>query len=74
MTAYHRLHAAADRALMMLGADLTPIGAALGKRHGDQQTTLQFTRRNWWTIRDDPDRFRNPGPQVWLPSLIGQPG
>ena len=29
---------------------------ALGKRHPRQNETLQFTRRNFWTIRSDPDR------------------
>lgn len=28
-------------------ADLGPICRALDKRHGDQDTTLQFGRRNW---------------------------
>jgi hypothetical protein len=47
--------------------DLTVICASLGKRHGVQERTLQFTRRNWWTIRDDPDRFETLGTRVWLP-------
>jgi hypothetical protein len=40
---------------------------ALGKRHPDQESTLQFGRRNWHAIRDDPDRFRALGVRVWLP-------
>jgi hypothetical protein len=47
----------------MLGA----VCRALGKKHGDQDTTLQFTRRNWFAIRDHPDRFRDLGMRVWLP-------
>jgi len=40
---------------------------ALGKQHGDQDTTLQFGRRNWLAIRDHPDQFRDLGMRVWLP-------
>ena len=47
----------------MLGA----VGHALGKQHDDQDTTLQFGRRNWLAIRDHPDRFRDLGMGVWLP-------
>lgn len=50
--------------------DLTAIGAALGKEHGEQATTLQFTRRNWWAIRDDPGTFRDLGMTIWLPPLM----
>ena len=46
--------------------NLTGICAALGKRHPGQDETLQLTRRNFWTIRDDPDRFRRLGMRVWL--------
>jgi hypothetical protein len=46
---------------------LGPICRALGKQHGDQDTTLQFVRRNWLAIRDHPDRFRDLGMRVWLP-------
>jgi hypothetical protein len=44
---------------------LSPICEALGKRHPRQHEQLQFTRRNWWTIRDDPERFRKLGMRVW---------
>lgn len=53
--------------VLLFPANLTKIGAALGKRHGEQQATLQFTRHNWWTIRDDPESFRNLGMRIWLP-------
>jgi len=46
---------------------LAPVCTALGKRHPGQDQTLQFTLRNWWTIRDDPDHFRDLGVRVWLP-------
>jgi hypothetical protein len=49
---------------------LAAICQALGKRHPRQEETLQFTRRNWWMIRDDPNRFRVLGMHVWLPPLI----
>ncbi|GCB50454.1 hypothetical protein [Streptomyces sp. NL15-2K] len=47
--------------------DLTEICSALGKRHPGQSTSLQFTRRNWWTVRDDVDAFRQLGMRVWFP-------
>ena len=50
--------------VVMFPPNLTLIGAALGKRHPDQHETVQFTRRNWWTIRDDPDRSRGFGVTV----------
>lgn len=46
--------------------NLAPICQALGKRHPDQHDQVQFTRRNWWSIRDDPGRFRALGMLVWL--------
>lgn len=60
-------------AVLMFPTDLTAVGAALGKRHGDQQATLQFTRRNWWSIRDDPDHYRGLGLAVWLPPYLDRP-
>ena len=48
---------------------LQPICAALGKRHPNQDQQLQFTRRNWWTIRDHTPEFRTLGMRVWLPPL-----
>ncbi|MFF7987584.1 hypothetical protein ACFZDK_52505 [Streptomyces sp. NPDC007901] len=47
--------------------DLTEICATLGKRHPGQSTSLQFTRRNWWTIKDDADAYRQLGMRIWLP-------
>lgn len=48
---------------------LGPVCAALGKRHPDQNGQLQFTRRNWWAIRDDPRTFERLGVRIWLPPL-----
>jgi hypothetical protein len=46
---------------------LGPVCHALGKQHGNQDTTMQFGRRNWLAIRDHPDKFRDLGMRVWLP-------
>jgi hypothetical protein len=51
---------------------LGPLCRALGKQHGEQDTTLQFGRRNWLAIRDHPDRFRSLGMRVWLPPFTEQ--
>jgi hypothetical protein len=51
---------------------LGPICQALGKKHGDQDTTLQFGRHNWLAIRDDPDRFCSLGMRIWLPPFEQQ--
>ncbi len=59
--------------IVMFPPDLTQIGAALGKKHPNQHDTLQFTRRNWWTIRDDPRPVRSLGVTVWLPPLAPTP-
>ncbi|MFF3624799.1 hypothetical protein [Streptomyces sp. NPDC002467] len=50
--------------------DLAEICRALGKRHPEQSTSLQFTRRNWWTIRDDVETYRQLGMRVWLPPFL----
>jgi hypothetical protein len=60
---------AATGVLVFPTTDLTEICAALGKHHPRQNKTLQFTRRNFGTIRDDPDRFRQLGMWAWLPPL-----
>lgn len=59
--------------VLMFPPDLAAISAALGKRHPNQQATLQFTRRNWWTIRDHTDQFRALGMTVWLRPLTPPP-
>jgi hypothetical protein len=50
-------------------ATLTAVGAALRKRHPDQDVRLDFTRANFHAIRDNPDRFRELGVRLWLPPL-----
>jgi hypothetical protein len=44
--------------------DLTKTCAMLGKKHPDQDRTLQFTRANWLAIRAAPGGF--PEVRVWL--------
>lgn len=44
--------------------DLSPVCAALGKRHAHQDRELQFTRANHLAIIRDPERFRELGMQV----------
>lgn len=46
--------------------DLTEICAALGKRHGNQGTTLQFTKNNHRDISADPKKFEAMGMRVFL--------
>jgi hypothetical protein len=43
----------------------------LGKRHPNQIEQLQFTARNWHTIRDDPAQFARAGVSVWVPEHLG---
>ncbi|MFG3207761.1 hypothetical protein [Streptomyces sp. NPDC048192] len=50
--------------------DLTEICSDLGKRHPGQPTSLQFTRRNWWSIRDNADAYRQLGMRIWLPPFL----
>ncbi|MDX2819236.1 hypothetical protein PV410_43115 [Streptomyces sp. PA03-5A] len=47
--------------------DLTEICAALGKQHPHQERHLQFTRRNWLTIRDHAEAYRALNVRIWLP-------
>ncbi|MFI5530096.1 hypothetical protein ACIA8O_16280 [Kitasatospora sp. NPDC051853] len=47
--------------------DLAEICTALGKRHPGQSTSLQFTHRNWRTIREDAETHRQLGMRIWLP-------
>ncbi len=47
---------------------LAAIGALLGKRHPQQDTSLQFTQRKYSLIRSDPGRFAMLGMDIWLRS------
>jgi hypothetical protein len=47
--------------------DLGEVCRRLEKRHGDLDRTLQFTRRNWLSIRESPHQFVEVGMRVWLP-------
>lgn len=55
-----------ESVLVFPAAGLGPIGALLGKRHPQQEASLQFTRRNYNLIRSDPRRFALLGMDVWL--------
>lgn len=47
--------------------ELAAVGALLGKRHGRQDETLQFTRRNWSAVASAPQAFTRLGVLVWVP-------
>lgn len=53
---------------------LEPICAALGKRHPDQSGQVQFTRRNWSTIRNARPTFERLGMRIWLPPAVSPSG
>jgi hypothetical protein len=47
--------------------NLAAIGTKLGKRHGNLDTTLQFTRTNYLKIRQDTAGFSSLGVRLYLP-------
>lgn len=46
--------------------NLGDVGMALGKRHGDLGTTLQFTRANYRQICNSATRFKTLGVRLYL--------
>lgn len=46
--------------------DFTEVCKALGKRHGDQDCTLQFTKTNHQAISADPEKYEKLGMKVVL--------
>ena len=52
--------------VMLPARGLAPICAALGKRHPNQDTTLQLTRTNYVRLIGEPRTFRPLGVRVWL--------
>ena len=54
-------------AVLVFPADLTAVGALLGKRHGAQGTSLQFTRRDFRHLVKDRSAARTAGVMVWTP-------
>lgn len=44
---------------------LADVAASLGKRHPNQDVTIQFTRRNYLQILDSEEAFRSLGVQVY---------
>jgi hypothetical protein len=57
-------------AVLVFPADLARVGALLGKRHGDQATTLQFTRQDFLRLLSDRAGAAVAGVQVWTPSEL----
>lgn len=53
--------------LVLPTARLSAVHAELGKQHPRGKAELQFTRRNWQTMCDEPDRFRALGVRIWRP-------
>jgi hypothetical protein len=51
--------------LLFRRAGLAEICALLGKRHPDQERTLQLTRRNYLTLLAHPDQFAPLGVDVF---------
>jgi hypothetical protein len=47
--------------------NLAAVGAKLGKRHGNLDTTLQFTQANYRQIRNDTAAFKELGVRLYLP-------
>ena len=47
--------------------NLKAVGNALGKRHKNLDTTLQFTRANYRAICNDVSKFSNLGVRLYLP-------
>jgi len=50
--------------LVFDGDHMAAVGAALAKRHGDQEHVLQLTRANYVTLKDNPERFAALGVTV----------
>jgi len=51
-------------AVLIFPSDLSGVCAELGKRHPDQASSLQFTRRNFRSVLERPERFGELGVQV----------
>lgn len=57
--------------VVMFSRDQLPeVCAELGKRHGNTETTLQFTRRNYETILANQEVFEKLGVRVWTISPL----
>ncbi len=52
--------------VMFPARNLAAVGNRLYKRHGDLDTTLQFTRANYCQICNDPDGFKVLGVRLYL--------
>jgi hypothetical protein len=54
-----------ETVLIFNSETLTQVCALLGKKHPDQDKTLQFTRRNYETILARRDKFTSLGMEVY---------
>jgi len=45
---------------------LQKVGMLLGKKHGNLETTIQFTRQNYHRIKDNPATFAGLGVRLYL--------
>lgn len=57
-------------AVLVFPGDLSRVGALLDKRHADQATTLQFTRRDFVRLLADRAGTAAVGVQVWTPAEL----
>ncbi|WP_456788334.1 hypothetical protein [Cellulomonas sp. P5_C5] len=55
-------------AVLVFPADLSRVGAHLGKRHGNQTATLQLTRLDYTRLMDDRPGAAAAGVQIWTPA------
>lgn len=60
-------------AVLVFPGDLTRVGVLLDKRHGDQATTLQFTRRDFVRLLADRTGAAAVGVRVWTPAELESP-
>jgi hypothetical protein len=57
-------------AVLVFPGELTRVGALLGKRHGDQATTLQFTRQDYIRLLADRAGAATAGVRIWTPPQL----
>jgi len=57
-------------AVVVFPTDLSRAGVHLGKRHGDQATTLQITRQDFIRLLADRAGAAAAGVQIWTPADI----
>ena len=55
-----------EAVVVLPARNLAAIGTAMGKRHGNLESSLQFTRANYRWILDDPAAFKALGGRLYL--------